>query len=224
MRLDSVPQDLPAQPLTAVVSAGLLPYPLTLHPHPSPAMRIIFIGPPGAGKGTQAERLLEYLKVPHLSTGDMLREAVARKTPEGLSAQEYMNRGDLVPDSVILSLVGRRLSEPDCAAGCLLDGFPRTVAQAESLGELLAASNQPLDGVMELRVDEEDLIQRLAQRGRADDQPDVIRQRLVAYHKQTEPLLSFYRHLGLLHSIDGAGSPDQVFARIQAVLDHLRPE
>ncbi len=192
------------------------------NPHPHfVAMRIIFIGPPGAGKGTQAERLLEYLKVPHLSTGDMLREAVRKKTPEGLSAQEYMNRGDLVPDSVILALVGRRLSEPDCVAGCLLDGFPRTVAQAESLGELLAASKQPLDGVIELRVDEEALVERLAQRGRADDQPDVIRQRLVAYHKQTEPLLSFYRHLGLLHSIDGAGSPEQVFARIQAVLDQL---
>jgi adenylate kinase len=105
-----------------------------------------------------------------------------------------------------------------------LDGFPRTVAQAESLGKLLAASKQPLDGVIELRVDEEALIQRLASRGRADDQPDVIRQRLVAYHQQTEPLLNFYRHLGLLHSIDGAGTPDQVFARIQAVLDQLRRE
>lgn len=187
-------------------------------------MRIIFIGPPGAGKGTQAERLLEYLKVPHLSTGDMLREAVRKKTPEGLSAQEYMDRGDLVPDSVILALVGRRLSEPDCAAGCLLDGFPRTVAQAEALGEQLAASQQPLDGVIELRVNEEALIERLASRGRADDRPDVIRQRLVAYRQQTEPLLNFYRNLGLLHSIDGAGTPEEVFARIEAVLDRLRQE
>jgi len=185
-------------------------------------MRLIFIGPPGAGKGTQAERVLAYLKIAHLSTGDMLREAVQKQTPEGLSAKQYMDRGDLVPDEVVVAIVARRLSEPDCAAGCLLDGFPRTVAQAESLDKMLAGSGQPLDGVIELRVDEEALVKRLASRGRADDQPDVIRQRLVAYRKQTEPLLDFYRQQGLLHSVDGLGTPDEVFARIRSVLDHLQ--
>src|SRR5437588_8429339 len=140
-------------------------------------MRLIFIGPPGAGKGTQSQRLIDTLQVPHLSTGDMLRDAVQNQTPEGRRAIEYMDRGKLVPDEIILAMVGRRIAEADCARGYLLDGFPRTLAQAETLDSLLTRENIPLDAVLELRVDEESLIRRLAGRGRADDRPEVIRER-----------------------------------------------
>ncbi len=187
-------------------------------------MRIIFVGPPGAGKGTQAERLVGHLQIAHLSTGEMLRQAVERGTPEGLSAKAYMDRGDLVPDGVILAMVGRRLDEPDCAAGCLFDGFPRTLAQAEALGPLLAARGTPLSGVLELDVDEAELVRRLGLRGRADDRPEVIQQRLDGYRRQTAPLLNYYRQQGLLHSIDGSGSPDEIFARVRSVVEELRRE
>ena len=141
-------------------------------------MRLIFIGPPGAGKGTQSQRLIDKLQVPHLSTGDMLREAVQNQTPEGRRAIEFMDRGKLVPDDIILAMVARRIAEPDCAKGCLLDGFPRTLAQAEALDSLLAKQNIPLDAVVELRVDEDALARRLSERGRTDDRPEVIRERL----------------------------------------------
>jgi adenylate kinase len=182
------------------------------------AMRIIFLGPPGSGKGTQAERLAERLRVAHLSTGEMLRRAVEHGTPEGFQAAEYMNRGDLVPDQVILAMVGHRLSEPDCRHGCLLDGFPRTLAQAEALDRLLEQANMPLDAVLDLDVDEEAVVQRLAGRGRADDRPEVIRERLTTYRRQTAPLTEYYRGRGLLRPIDGTGTPDEVFQRILTAL------
>jgi len=187
-------------------------------------MRIIFVGPPGSGKGTQAERLIQYLRIPHLSTGEMLRQAVDRGTPDGLAAKTYMDRGDLVPDSVILQMVGHRLEEPDCAAGCLFDGFPRTVAQAEALDALLAERGLPLDAVLELEVDEAELVRRLALRGRADDLPEVIQQRLEGYRRQTAPLLNYYRQQGLLHTIEGSGDPDEIFARVRGVVDQLQRE
>jgi len=185
-------------------------------------MRLTFIGPPGAGKGTQSQRLIRHFNIPHLSTGDMLRDAVRRKTPAGVAASEYMGSGHLVPDSIILDLVEARLADPDCREGYLLDGFPRTLVQAQALDELLAAKDTPLHAAIELQVDGEELVRRLSQRGRADDTTEIIRLRLAEFWKETAPLCNYYRRRGLLFSIDGEGREDEVFLRITEVLSRLR--
>jgi len=181
-------------------------------------MRLIFIGPPGAGKGTQSARLVEFLQIPHLSTGDMLRQAVRDKTDAGRHAESFMERGDLVPDDVVMDLVRERLERPDCGAGALLDGVPRNQRQADLLDEALARSRMQLDVALELRVPDEAVIQRLAGRGRGDDQPGVIKRRLESYWRQTRPLLDYYQERGILHRIDGLGTPDEVFERIKGAL------
>lgn len=182
-------------------------------------MRLVFIGPPGAGKGTQAERIVERYGLAHLSTGDMLRAARDAKTDVGVQADQFMSQGQLVPDEIILAIIRERLAQPDCEKGYLLDGFPRTIAQAEALDSMLQERGTPLDVVLELDVPEDELFRRLAGRGRADDQPEVIQQRLVAYRTQTAPLLDYYKKTELLKSVDGLGTVDEIFQRIVQVLD-----
>jgi adenylate kinase len=184
-------------------------------------MRILFIGPPGAGKGTQAKRLARHLAIPHLSTGDMLREHCARRTPLGEEAARFMEAGQLVPDPLIVDMVARRLADPDCRAGFLLDGFPRNVPQARALDECLAARGEGIDVVLELKVDEPELVQRMAGRSRSDDRPEAIRRRLADYRTETQPLADYYAKRELLEMVDGQGTPDDVFERIRRAVESL---
>jgi adenylate kinase len=189
-------------------------------------MLIVFIGPPGSGKGTQSKRLLEYLKIPHLSTGDLLREAKATNSSLGRLAAQYMDQGRLVPDPLVLALVGEKLREPKFASGVMFDGFPRTLQQARALDESLAQRGTPLDMVVELRADESELtarmLRRASQEGRTDDNPQTIAHRMEVYRQQTAPLLDYYRFKGILTPIDAMGTPDEVFERISAAVTKRR--
>jgi adenylate kinase len=182
-------------------------------------MRIVFLGPPGAGKGTQAQRLKDYLGVAHLSTGELLRAAGEAATPLGREAHEYMQAGQLVPDEVVVGIVADRLTEKDCARGCLFDGFPRTVPQAEALDQMLAQRNMPVDLVLALTVSEEKLVDRLLARGRMDDNRKTIHERFRQYNELTEPLLDYYHRRRILRLINGEGTLDEVFRRIRHAVD-----
>lgn len=207
-------------------------------------MRIIFVGPPGAGKGTQAARIVNNYGIPHISTGDMFRAAVKEGTPLGREAQRYMNEGNLVPDEVTIGLVRERIAQPDAANGFLLDGFPRTVPQASALQAALTEDGLVLDAVAVLEVPDSLIVDRITGRRtdpetgdiyhlkfnppsaavadrlvqRKDDTEEACRKRLSSYHAQTAPLIPFYKELGVLKSVDGVGAPDDVTKRLLAAL------
>lgn len=176
-------------------------------------MRLVLVGPPGAGKGTQAEFISAHFAIPHISTGDIFRANLSAGTPLGLEAKGYMDRGDLVPDSLTTAMVKDRLQQGDVAKGFLLDGFPRTTGQAESLDEILHEINTPLDVVLEMQADEDEIVSRLLARGRSDDSEEVIRHRLKVYADQTAPIISYYKNAGILRSINGLGSVAEVTER-----------
>ena len=218
-------------------------------------LNLVLLGPPGSGKGTQGERLQEDFRLPYYATGDILRAAVRDGTDLGKRAREYMDRGDLVPDEVIVGLIADRVTNAEAADGFILDGFPRTMAQAEALGGKLSELGRGLTAVLLIEVPDEEVVRRLSGRRvcvkeghvfhmdfdppkeegvcdicgghleiRDDDKPEVVRRRLGTYHEKTEPLVAYYEERGLLHRMDGLPPPDEVAARIRALLATVRKE
>jgi adenylate kinase len=189
----------------------------------APEMNLLLLGPPGAGKGTQAQRLVQQHSIPQISTGDMLRAAVAAGSELGKTAKGLMERGELVPDSLVIAIAKERLSKPDALRGFVLDGFPRTVAQADALSELLAGVGRKLRCCVSLVVDEEAVVGRLLERakieGRSDDNEKTIRERMRVYRQQSQPLVDYYQQRGLLREVDGMGSVDAVTRRIGEAVD-----
>ena len=188
-------------------------------------LRALLLAPPGAGKGTQGDRLAEVYDVPHLATGDLLRRHVAEGTPLGLEAKQFMDRGELVPDRLVVDLVARHLSGPEPLPGFVLDGFPRTLPQAKTAYDWGRAHDRTFHAVISLDVPEDELVRRLLERGRrsgrTDDTDDTIRHRLAVYAENTRPLLDFYRDRGVLLEIDGTGEIDDVTRRVRDALDPL---
>jgi adenylate kinase len=185
-------------------------------------MRIVFLGPPGSGKGTQAAQLAKRLGVPAISTGEILREAVRQKTPLGQKAQAIMERGELVSDQLIVELIAERLAQRDARGGFILDGFPRTLAQARAFETMLSGNGDALSAVLNFSVPEAALTERMLGRakaeGRADDRPETIRERFRVYREKTEPLVDFYRGRGLLSEIDGVGTVEEVAGRVDEAI------
>jgi adenylate kinase len=188
-------------------------------------MRLILLGPPGAGKGTQAKILVEAYGIPQLSTGDILRSAIAAKTQLGLEAKAIVDRGDLVSDAIVNGIVSERLDAEDCKPGFILDGFPRTIAQAEALDQMLIDKGVKLDAVVEIKADADELVRRVIQRSkesggaRADDNEEVLRKRLDIYKEQTAPLVAYYSDKGLLKAVDGMEPVEKVTASIKSAIE-----
>lgn len=186
-------------------------------------MRIVLLGAPGSGKGTQAALLKEHFSIPHVSTGVLLREAVAGQTPLGRQAKAIMDRGELVPDDVMLNLIRERLGQDDVAGGFILDGYPRNLAQAEALDTLLAELGQPVEEAVLIEVDEELVVERIARRaaeeGRSDDTEEVVRNRMRVYQEQTAPVAGHYEAQGLLTRVLGEGTIEEVLERIKGALE-----
>ncbi len=215
-------------------------------------MNVVLFGPPGAGKGTQAKELAKHYTIPHISTGDILRANVREGTDLGIRARKYMDKGELVPDEVLIGLISNRLSEPDCVSGYILDGYPRTVPQADALRGILEQISKPLDAVVNIEVSDEELVKRLSGRRscncgesyhiafnppqkegycnvcgndlyqREDDMEEVIRQRLAVYNDKTKPLIDYYTDMGLIVNVDGAGSVESVFSQICRIMDQYK--
>ncbi len=180
---------------------------------------LVFLGPPGAGKGTQSEILAEKFNIPHISTGDILRSAIANQTPLGKKAQSYVDQGDLVPDDLILDLIRDRLKQSDAQAGWILDGFPRTVDQASFLDDLLQDIHDNVPCAVNLEVPDQVLIHRLLARGRKDDNQDIITHRLQVYREKTAPVIEYYLQQGTLHSVNGDRTPDEVHQALQSIVE-----
>lgn len=188
-------------------------------------MNLVLFGPPGAGKGTQAKILQEKRGLPQLSTGDMLRAAIAAQTPLGKQVEGILAKGDLVSDDIVIGIIGERYDQPDCANGAVFDGFPRTIAQAEALDGMLAKRKRKIDVVIELKVDEAILLARVQQRikesggvARPDDNPETLKARLAVYYKNTAPLLDFYRRQGKVETVDGMAPVDAVTKAIATAI------
>jgi adenylate kinase len=186
-------------------------------------VRVLLLGPQGSGKGTQAQRISSAYGIPHIATGDMLREAMAAGTPLGLRVKPIYDAGELVPDDLMIELIRERLSQPDAEGGFILDGFPRTLGQAEALDDMLLEIDRPLDVVFELQIDEPTCIERLlgraADEGRSDDTPDAIRKRLQLFHEATTPVIEHYRTRGKVVGLHAAGTINEVFGEIQEALE-----
>ena len=186
----------------------------SMHAAIRPKARVIFLGPPGAGKGTQAERLANALRVPRISTGDMLREHIARGDALGEAASPYMERGGLVPDDLLVEMIRNRIAEPDCALGYILDGFPRTLPQAEGLEEMIGGTKDVV--VLDMEVPHDELMRRLSGRGRDDDKAEAVAKRLLEYKERTTPLVEWYAERSRFHRIDGFRPMDTVFADLMS--------